>query len=628
MDDRRFDNLARVFGGTRSRRQVLRALAGTVAAALLPSSSHAAACSKEGEACGCCRGNLTCASGVCCHRERVCGAACCPAGYKCSNGQCVRNGNGSAGGCPSGQAKCGQTCVDISSDVANCGACGRVCPASTDPCKVAVCQAGVCGFSAGNEGASCNDGNKCMQGDTCRGGVCTGGTQVVCTALDQCHDVGTCDPATGQCTNPDKLDGTPCNDGNACKVNDTCQGGVCTGGDPVVCLNFNPCVSAYCDPAVGCTSTPTAAGTPCPDLARCDGSEVCDGHGNCVDGTPVTCDECNACDPRTGVCAPTNEGGSCTGDGNRCFGAFACRGGSCVGEQPVVCGAPDQCHDQGTCDPTTGICSNPNKADGVTCDAGTECPSNDTCQSGVCVAAPCIICTPNETRHCYTGPAGTENVGICRGGTQTCSADGTSWGTCVGQVTPQGTVCNGLDNNCDGIQDDGFICTPGFYCIFGQCEPYTPGCFAAGALVTMADGSTKAIEDVRAGDLVRGRNGAANPVTEVQTPRLGKRSLYSVNDGSFLVTSSHPFHTPSGLKSLDPDATVREPRGLSVGRLSVGDELLGEWNERHTGPDGGHPRLTIQTLAARNLPPETPLYNLLVGGDGTHTIGGVLFEEK
>src|SRR5258707_1338526 len=39
---------------------------------------------------------------------------------------------------------------------------------------------------------------------------------VVCTALDQCHDVGTCNASTGACSNPAKPNGTTCSDGNAC----------------------------------------------------------------------------------------------------------------------------------------------------------------------------------------------------------------------------------------------------------------------------------------------------------------------------------------------------------------------------------------------------------------------------
>jgi MYXO-CTERM domain-containing protein len=57
------------------------------------------------------------------------------------------------------------------------------------------------------------------------------------------------------------------------------------------------------------------------------------------------------------------------------------------------------------------------------------------------------------TRDCYTGPAGTSGRGVCRGGTQTCTAG--SWGACAGQVVPGAESCNRRDDDCDGRVDDG-----------------------------------------------------------------------------------------------------------------------------------------------------------------------------
>jgi hypothetical protein len=56
---------------------------------------------------------------------------------------------------------------------------------------------------------------------------------MTCTASDQCHDIGTCDPATGACSNPNAADGTACDDGNAATANDQCTNGVC--GGTVIC---------------------------------------------------------------------------------------------------------------------------------------------------------------------------------------------------------------------------------------------------------------------------------------------------------------------------------------------------------------------------------------------------------
>ena len=68
-------------------------------------------------------------------------------------------------------------------------------------------------------------------------------------------------------------------------------------------------------------------------------------------------------------------------------------------------------------------------------------------------------CTPGEQQTCeYKGPAETLNVGPCKAGVRTCKEDGT-WGICEGGYEPvaeRGELCgDGIDNDCNGIADDG-----------------------------------------------------------------------------------------------------------------------------------------------------------------------------
>jgi hypothetical protein len=57
---------------------------------------------------------------------------------------------------------------------------------------------------------------------------------------------------------------------------------------------------------------------------------------------------------------------------------------------------------------------------------------------------------PGEVMDCYRGPEGTNGVGACRAGQQTCLAG--TWGACQGEVTPQTAEVAGdlIDDDCNG----------------------------------------------------------------------------------------------------------------------------------------------------------------------------------
>jgi len=90
---------------------------------------------------------------------------------------------------------------------------------------------------------------------------------------------------------------------------------------------------------------------------------------------------------------------------------------------------------------------------------------------------------------------------------------------------------------------------------FGYCTTNT-SCFVAGTMVRMADNTNMKIEDVIAGDLVKGKDGD-DLVTETYLVPKGSRKLYSFNkSGSYFVTSEHPFWTAEGWKALKPEKTL------------------------------------------------------------------------
>ena len=83
------------------------------------------------------------------------------------------------------------------------------------------------------DGASCDDGDGCTQTDTCQDGLCSGANPLVCTPLDPCHDAGLCDSGTGLCSDPAKPDGTLCDDGDPATPGGVCHAGACAQSLPV-----------------------------------------------------------------------------------------------------------------------------------------------------------------------------------------------------------------------------------------------------------------------------------------------------------------------------------------------------------------------------------------------------------
>ena len=89
-----------------------------------------------------------------------------------------------------------------------------------DDCTLDVCGgAAGCSHPAAPDGTPCSDGNACTITDSCQAGACVGGASAP--------------------------DGTSCSDGQACTSGETCQAGVCSGGAP----NQPPSISVSLSPA-------------------------------------------------------------------------------------------------------------------------------------------------------------------------------------------------------------------------------------------------------------------------------------------------------------------------------------------------------------------------------------------
>lgn len=215
----------------------------------------------------------------------------------------------------------------------------------------------------------------------------------------------------------------------------TSEGGVACGAEA--------CVADACRTPVGCEDgacvwTFVPEGTVIDEQVSGDCRRaVCDGQGAVVeeadasdvedDGVECTLDACEGTTPQhtPGMTA-------CYSGPPGTAGVGACAAGV------------QQCDTSGPVGPCVGeVLPTAEQCDGDGADEDCDGASDD----GDC------SCAPGEQQACYSGPDGTQGVGTCAAGTQTCGEAG--WGPCEGDVTPAQEACaGGLDEDCDGAVDE------------------------------------------------------------------------------------------------------------------------------------------------------------------------------
>ncbi len=216
------------------------------------------------------------------------------------------------------------------------------CAAPSNPCKIAVCEpaTGLCVEQNVPNATPCATDNDLCTTQECRNGNCAVVSNRTCPASTNPCKVNVCDPATGNCVEQNLANGTACekeSPPNLCTI-DRCQNGTCTTVSTTTCpAPSDPCKVSVCEPATGlCVTANAADGTVCSDQNPCTLGDVCM-NGTCRPGTTPA--------PPNTVCG-TNRvccGTTCCAAGQVCCATGTTTAGQCRLPVGASCTANSQC---------------------------------------------------------------------------------------------------------------------------------------------------------------------------------------------------------------------------------------------------------------------------------------------
>lgn len=200
---------------------------------------------------------------------------------------------------------------------------------------------------------------------TCPPGQIACGNRCIpkCSASDECHVAGVCEPAKGKCTNPIKEDGSPCSLGTCCNgrcvdtFSDPHNCGTCGGTCP-----SGTCIKGFCGcstPGGTCETHDDCCG---PHFAENVGATCIDGVCRCCQGAEASClgsstsDICCDYPLRVGLCCVSEEACGETGP-DRCMPVcYPGTGPDDICELDEIPCPPSHPYRQGCASPTPGGC--------------------------------------------------------------------------------------------------------------------------------------------------------------------------------------------------------------------------------------------------------------------------------
>lgn len=342
-------------------------------------------------------------------------------------------------------------------------------------CTTVVCdeEAGACSEIPANEGSSCDDGLFCTVNDVCVEGVCLSDEMNDC-GLDgsQCTAIA-CDEETKSCDEVPANEGSTCDDGLFCTVNDVCEKGECTATEANDCgMEGDQCTTIACDESSrSCDAVPANEGQTCDDGLFCTVGDSCVA-GVCTPSAPNDCgldgSQCTevVCDEGSRSCdlAPINEGGNCD-DGQFCTVGDTCVAGECVSDQANDCGLDATACTAVSCNESARSCDLVAANEGNSCDDGLFCTLGDSCVAGECVSDQANDCGLSGSFcaqvACDESARSCDLVAVNEG--QSC---GSNSDLCLLDTCVEG-ACLGLPKDCSGSDTA---------CGVGTCDPGDGSC--------------------------------------------------------------------------------------------------------------------------------------------------------
>ncbi len=170
---------------------------------------------------------------------------------------------------------------------------------------------------------------------------------------------------------------------------------------------------------------------------------------------------------------------------------------------------------------------------------------------------------------------------------------------CVIPAFPDGNCFNRISVSDDGI---------------GPCVP-GEDCLPLDTKVLAENGKEVLIQEVKVGDKLKSQTGV-NTVLEIQITKSGERTLYSINEGKFIITEGHPLLTQRGWATTGAAQSMANAseKNWADQELKVGDLIIGKDNA-----------IRVKKIMPLNMK-DVETYNLKLSGDNSFIANGVVVQ--